>query len=152
MKFSAQERKVLFVFTKKHQSHRCFRKFGFLKQHASALEMYIVPFKSHLKGFFTAKKSDFLLGMSTFRFFSIENNSLFYLNSKICFVSFWFRYFFADIERKGSYFAFDHSEERIKRNISFRYRNELKIRSKKLIGFMHVDITNTVMCTNMYLI
>jgi hypothetical protein len=35
----------------------------------------------------------------------------------------------------------DHSEERIKRNISFRYRNELKIRSKKRIGFMHVDIT-----------
>jgi hypothetical protein len=50
--------------------------------------------------------------------------------------------FFADIERKGSYFAFDHSEERIKRNISFHYRNELKIRSKKRIGFMHVDITS----------
>jgi hypothetical protein len=65
-----------------------------------------------------------------FRFFSIENNLFFYLNSKIRFVLFWFRYFFADIERNGSYFAFDHSAERIKQNISFRYRNDLKIRSK----------------------
>jgi hypothetical protein len=81
--------------------------------------------------------------MSTFRFFSIENNSFFHLNSKIRFVSFWFRYFFADIERNGSYFAFDHSEERIKQNISFRYRNKLKIRPKQRIGLMHVDITTS---------
>jgi uncharacterized protein (DUF924 family) len=60
---------------------------------------------------------------------------------KIRFVSFWFRYFLADIERNGFYFTFDHSEERIKQIISVRYQNELKIRSKKQIGFMHVDIT-----------
>jgi hypothetical protein len=36
---------------------------------------------------------------------------------------------------------FDHSYVRMKQNVSFRYRNKLKIRPKKRIGFMHVDIT-----------
>jgi hypothetical protein len=72
----------------------------------------------------------FLLGITTFRLFSIENISFFHYNLKIRFVSFWFRYFLADFERSGSYFTFVHSEERIKQNISFRYRNELKIRSE----------------------
>jgi hypothetical protein len=67
------------------------------------------------------------MGMSTFRFFSIaKNKSFFYLNSKIRYVP--FCYFHADIWRNGSYFGFDHSEERIKQNISFRYRNEMKIK------------------------
>jgi hypothetical protein len=80
--------------------------------------------------------------MSTFRFFSIENDSFVYLNLKVRFVSFWFRYFLADIERNGSYLAFDHSKERIKQNIAFRNRNALKIRPEKRIGFMHLDITS----------
>jgi hypothetical protein len=40
------------------------------------------------------------------------------------------------------FFFFVHSDVRIKRNGSFRYRNELKVRSQKWIGFMHVDITS----------
>jgi hypothetical protein len=83
--------------------------------------------------------------MSTFCLLSIKNNSFFsffYIDSKIRFVLFWLRYFLEVIERNESYLAFDHSKERIKQNISFRYRNELKIRPEKRIGFMHVDITN----------
>jgi hypothetical protein len=40
------------------------------------------------------------------------------------------------------YFHFVHSDVRIKPDVSFQYRNELKIRPKKRIGFVHVDITN----------
>jgi hypothetical protein len=80
--------------------------------------------------------------MSTFRLFSIENNLFLYFNAKICFVSFRFRYFLDIFERNTFYFPFDNSELSIKRFVSFRYRNELKIRPKKRIGFMHVDITS----------
>jgi hypothetical protein len=45
-------------------------------------------------------------------------------------------------ERISSYFRFYHSDVRIKQYVSFRYRNELKIKLQKRIGFMHVDITN----------
>jgi hypothetical protein len=42
----------------------------------------------------------------------------------------------------GFYFCFDHSDVRIKQFVSFRYRNEFKIKLQKQIGFMHVDITS----------
>jgi hypothetical protein len=45
-------------------------------------------------------------------------------------------------EQISFYFHFDHSDVRIKQDVSFRYRNELKIRPKKRIGLVHVDITN----------
>jgi hypothetical protein len=45
-------------------------------------------------------------------------------------------------EQISFYFHFVHSDVRIKQDVSFRYRNELKIRPKKRIGFVHVDITN----------
>jgi hypothetical protein len=44
-------------------------------------------------------------------------------------------------ERISFYFHFVHSDVRIKQDVSFRYRNELKIRPKKRNGFVHVDIT-----------
>jgi hypothetical protein len=44
-------------------------------------------------------------------------------------------------ERISFYFHFIHSDVRIKQDVSFRYQNELKIRPKKRIGFVHVDIT-----------
>jgi hypothetical protein len=81
----------------------------------------MVPF---LRIFHSKKAQFFLLGMSTFFFFSFENNWIFTLTPKFISFSFGFVIFFADIEQKGSYFAFDHGEERIKQNTSFRYRNE----------------------------
>jgi hypothetical protein len=45
-------------------------------------------------------------------------------------------------EQISFYFPFDHSDVRIKQFVSFRYRNKLKIKLQKQIGFMHVDITN----------
>jgi hypothetical protein len=44
-------------------------------------------------------------------------------------------------ERISFYFHCDHCDVRIKQDVSFRYRNELKIKPKKRIGFVHVDIT-----------
>jgi hypothetical protein len=41
------------------------------------------------------------------------------------------------------YFRFDHSDVRTKQYVSFGYRNEWKIKLKKRIGFMHVDITSS---------
>jgi hypothetical protein len=72
----------------------------------------------------------------------MENNSFFYFESKIRFVSFGFRFFLDIFDRNCFYFPFDHSDVGIKPNVSFRYRNELKIRSQKRIGFMYVDITS----------
>jgi hypothetical protein len=45
-------------------------------------------------------------------------------------------------ERISFCFHFDHSDVRIKQDVSFQYRNEMKIRPKKQIGFVHVDITS----------
>jgi hypothetical protein len=73
----------------------------------------------------------------TIRFFTFN-----FLNSKLPFVLFGFRYFLVVFERIRFYFHFVHSDVRIKQDVSFRYRNELKIRPKKRIGFVHVDITN----------
>jgi hypothetical protein len=53
-----------------------------------------------------------------------------------------FRYFLDIFERNTYYFPFYHSELSLTRFVSFRYRNKLKIRPKKKIGFMHVDITS----------
>jgi hypothetical protein len=92
--------------------------------------------------FFSWNVNFFFLGMLTFHFFSIESNLFFYFESKIRFVSFWFRFFLDIFDRNGFYFPFDHNDVRIKPNVSFRYRNKLKIRSQKRIGFMLVDITN----------
>jgi hypothetical protein len=47
-------------------------------------------------------------------------------------------------ERNVFYFSFVHNLPWIIDNISFRYRNELKIRYKKRIGFMHIDIPSLV--------
>jgi hypothetical protein len=60
----------------------------------------------------------------------------------IFFAWFWFG-FHAVIDQNGSYFAFAHGDVRINPNVSFRYRNELKIRLDKRMGFMHVDITSS---------
>jgi hypothetical protein len=79
--------------------------------------------------------------MSTLCYFSIKINWFIYFDPKIRFVLFCFRSFLAVIERNRSYFAFDLCDVRIKQKFSFRYRNELKIRPKQQIGFMHVDIT-----------
>jgi hypothetical protein len=46
-------------------------------------------------------------------------------------------------ERISFFFHLAHSDVRIKQEVSFRYRNELKIRPKKRIGFVHVDITTS---------
>jgi hypothetical protein len=84
-----------------------------------------LPFKSHFKGFFAAKIRFFIWNVNVSLFLSrflLELENLF----RFVLVSL----FFADIEQNGSYFAFGHSEERIKQNILFRYRNELKIWSK----------------------
>jgi hypothetical protein len=75
--------------------------------------------------------------MKTIRFFTFT-----FLNSKLPFVSFGFCYFLVVFERISFYFHFVQSDVRIKQDVSFRYRNELKIRPKKQIGFVHVDITS----------
>jgi hypothetical protein len=78
-----------------------------------------------------------------FCFFRNENNLSFnFLNSKLHFVSFGFRYFLVVFERICFYFHFDHSDVRIKQIFLFQYRNELKTRSQKQISFMHIDLTN----------
>jgi hypothetical protein len=55
--------------------------------------------------------------MKTFRFLTFN-----LLNSKLPFVSFGFRYFLVVFERISFYFHFDHSDVRIKQEVSFRYR------------------------------
>jgi hypothetical protein len=101
-------------------------------------------FKIHFEEFFTAKNRFFFLECQCFAFLSFENHSFFTWNQK--FVSFRSGFvFFLDIfDRNSFYFPFDHSDLRIKLNVSFRYRNKLKIRSQKRIGFMHIDITSLV--------
>jgi hypothetical protein len=91
--------------------------------------------------------------MSTFRFFVNESNLVFTFDHEktndsttttfqLPFVSFGFSYFLVVFEQSDFYFHFDHSDVRIKQNVSLRYRNDLKIRPQKRIGFMHVDITS----------
>jgi hypothetical protein len=75
--------------------------------------------------------------MNTIRFLTFN-----FLNSKLPFVSFGFCSFLVVFEQISFYFHFDHSDVRIKQNVSFQYPNELKIRSKKQIGFVHVNITS----------
>jgi hypothetical protein len=55
---------------------------------------------------------------------------------------FGFRYFLVVFERISFFFHFVHSDVRIKQDVLFQYRNELKIRPKKRIGFVHVDINS----------
>jgi hypothetical protein len=52
------------------------------------------------------------------------------LNSKFVSFRFCLSYFLAVVERIVSSFALDHCDVQIKRNVSFRYRNELKIGPK----------------------
>jgi hypothetical protein len=61
---------------------------------------------------------------------------------KLPFVLFGFHYFLVVFEQISLYFIFDHSDVKIKQNVSFQYRNKLKIRPQKQICFMHVDITS----------
>jgi hypothetical protein len=96
---------------------------------------------------FGVQKLFFVLECQRFAFFvkkTIRFLTYNFLNSKSPFVSFGFRFFLVVFELILFYFHFDHSDVRIKQNVSFRYRNELKIRPLKRIGFMHVDITNSV--------
>jgi hypothetical protein len=84
------------------------------------------------------------------RYFSCNVNIFAVLSKTICFFTLNRKFvsfrsglvFFLDtFDRNGFNFPFDHSDLRIKPNVLFRYRNELKIRPQRQIGFMHVDIT-----------
>jgi hypothetical protein len=106
--------------------------------------MYLLPFKVNFKVIFGVQKLFFALECQRFAFFVTKTIKFFnFLNSKLFFVSFGFCYFLVVFERICFYFHFDHSDVRIKQIISFRYRNELKIRPQKQIGFLHVDITTS---------
>jgi hypothetical protein len=48
-------------------------------------------------------------------------------------------------EQISFYFHFNHSDVRIEHDVSFRSRNKSKIRPKKRIGFVHIDITTLVL-------
>jgi hypothetical protein len=102
--------------------------------------VYILPFQTHFQGFFHIKIPVFYPECQRFAFLVSKIIRFFTLTRK--FVLFWFQYFLEVFERNRSYFAFAQSDVRIKHNVSFRYRNELKISLKKRIGFVHVDITS----------
>jgi hypothetical protein len=95
-----------------------------------------------LRWFLGVKNCFFLLECQRFVFFVTKTIRFLTSNLKLPFVSFGFRYFLVVFERISFYFHFDHSYVRIKQNVSFLYRNELKIRPSKRFCFMHVDITN----------
>jgi hypothetical protein len=104
-----------------------------------------LSFKVNFKVIFGVQKLFFGLECQRFAFFvtkTIRFLTCNFLNSKLPFVLFGFRYFLVFFERICFYFHFNHSDVRIKQIVSFRYRNELKIRPKKRIGFMHLDITS----------
>jgi hypothetical protein len=106
--------------------------------------MYFLSFKAHFKVFFGVQKLFLVLECQRFAFFVTKTICFLtfnFLNSKLPFVSFAFRYFLVVFEQISFYFRFDHSDVRIKQYVSFRYRNEWKIKVQKRIGFMHVDIT-----------
>jgi hypothetical protein len=78
--------------------------------------------------------------MSTFRFFSIENNSFFTLTRKFVSFHFGFNISLKFLNEIGLILL---SLKAVSlKAVSFRYRNDLKISLKKRIGFVHVDITS----------
>jgi hypothetical protein len=103
-------------------------------------------FKAHLRVIFGGQRLYFFLECQRFAFF-VKNNSVLFtfciLNSKLPFVLFGFCYFLVVFEPISFYFHFYHSDVRIKQNVMFRYRNKLKIRPQKQIGFVHVYITTS---------
>jgi hypothetical protein len=104
------------------KKNACLRQSKAFRQHFNALEMYLLSFEVNFKLIFGVQKRFFGLECQRFAFFvtkTIRFLTFNFLNSKLPFVLFGFRYFPVVFERISFYFHFDHNNVRIKQIVSF---------------------------------